>query len=146
MTAIQTRSFDLGVHYGQAYLIDEIDDAVGPGDLLDDHPAHPVGIIRVKDDSAFLITGRHTGTVGFSVTVADHDPGADTDGYEDAATTDVSREIIDRYLLQIWPQRSPYLGWSRARAGNSPTGAARADIRKTSVRDLPGQTGSPSGA
>ncbi|WP_271223116.1 hypothetical protein [Streptosporangium carneum] len=144
-------SFDLHVSYRQAYLVDETDDAMGPGDLLRDHPTHPVGIIRVADGCAFLITGLHTGTVGFSVTVADHDPGADTEGYEDiveisfeseagqvslhecggekfhelpelpagpgwyrlryhaqdmdkAAEIDTSREIIDRYLLQIWPQ------------------------------------------
>jgi hypothetical protein len=151
MTGTQTVSFDLFVHYGQAYLIDDIDDAMGPERLLDDHPTCPVGIIRVEDESAFLITGLHTGTVGFSVTVADHAPEADTDGYEDiveisfmseagrvnlhewggerihdlpplpagsgwyrlryhaqnmdeAREVNTSREIIDRYLLQIWPQ------------------------------------------
>lgn len=57
MTTTTTVSFDLGVHYGQAYLVDATDDAMGPEDLLDDHPAHPVGIIRVEDGNAFLITG-----------------------------------------------------------------------------------------
>ncbi|WP_030456806.1 hypothetical protein [Herbidospora cretacea] len=151
MTTTTTVSFELYVHYGQAYLVDATDDAMGPQGMLHDHPTHPVGIIRVEDGNAFLITGLHTGTVGFSVTVADHDPGADTDGYEDiveisfeseagevtldewgggdvheipelpagpgwyrlryhaqnmdaAAEVDTSREIIDRYLLQIWPQ------------------------------------------
>nr|WP_062343187.1 hypothetical protein [Herbidospora sakaeratensis] len=151
MTAPQTVSFGLGVHYSRAYLIDDTDEAMGPDGMLDDHPTHPVGIIRVEHGDAFLITGLHTGTVGFSVTVADHDPGADTDAYEDiveisieseagrfelhewgggdvhelpelaagpgwyrlryhaqgmdqAAEVDTSREIIDRYLLQIWPQ------------------------------------------
>ncbi|TKK80768.1 hypothetical protein FDA94_35455 [Herbidospora galbida] len=151
MTTTQTVSFDLGVHYSQAYLIDDTDEAMGPAGMIADHPTHPVGIIRVEEGSAFLITGLHTGTVGFSVTVADHDPGADTAGYEDiveisfeseagrvaveewgggewheipelsagpgwyrlryhaqnmdrAAEVDTSREIIDRYLLQIWPQ------------------------------------------
>ncbi|WP_460782072.1 hypothetical protein [Nonomuraea fastidiosa] len=144
-------SFDLGVHYGQAYLLDDTDDAMGFEDLPDDHPEHPVGILRVDEGGAFLITGLHTGKVGFTVTVTDHDPGPDTEGYEDivevsleseagrlslhewggenvhelpalpagpgwyrlryhaknmdeAAETDTSDEVIDRYLLQIWPQ------------------------------------------
>ncbi|MGI5268048.1 hypothetical protein ACQEUU_02720 [Nonomuraea sp. CA-218870] len=151
MTTSQTISFDLHVHYAQAYLVDDAEDAETPSDLLDDHPTHPVGIIRVEGESALLITGLHTGPVGFTVTVADADPGADTDGYEDiveisfeseagqvsvhewggeevhelpelaagpgcyrlryhakgmdeAAAVDTSQEIIDRYLLQIWPQ------------------------------------------
>ncbi|MBG0818175.1 hypothetical protein [Planomonospora sp. ID82291] len=151
MTDARTVSFDLYVHYHQAYLVDDTDDAMGPDGIPADHPAHPVGIIRVDDGGAFLITGLHTGTVGFSVTVVDHDPGADIDGYEDiveisfkseagqlslhewgggdfhelpelpagpgwyrlryharnmdeAAEVDTSCEIIDRYLLQVWPQ------------------------------------------
>ncbi|WP_345394765.1 hypothetical protein [Nonomuraea salmonea] len=144
-------TFDLGVHYRQAYLVDDTDDGLGPDGLPDDHPEHPVGIIRVDDGGAFLVTGLHTGVVGFAVSVADHDPGADTDGYEDivevsfrsvagrlslhewggadehelpalpagpgwyrlryhaqhmdeAAEVDTSDAVIDRYLLQIWPQ------------------------------------------
>ncbi|WP_440063557.1 hypothetical protein [Streptosporangium sp. OZ121] len=150
MTDSRSVSFDLRVSYRQAYLVDDTDDAMGPEDLLDDHPTHPVGIIRVADGCAFLLTGLHTGTVGFSVTVADHDPGADADGYEDiveigfeseagqvslhewggklhelpelpagpgwyrlryharnmdeAAEADTSSEVIDHYLLQIWPE------------------------------------------
>ncbi|MFG1755711.1 hypothetical protein [Streptosporangium sandarakinum] len=151
MTGTRTVSFDLHVHYHQAYLVDDTNDAMGPDGIPVDHPVHPVGIIRVDDGGAFLITGLHTGTVGFSVTIADHDPGADTDRYEDiveisfkseagqlslhewgggdfhelpelpagpswyrlryhaqnmdeAAAVDTSNEIIDRYLLQVWPQ------------------------------------------
>lgn len=150
MTDTRTVAFDLHVHYCQAYLFDDTDHAMGPDGIPADHPVHPVGIIRVDDSGVFLITGLHTGTVGFSVTVADHDPRADTDGYEDiveisfeseagqvslyelggdvhelpvlpagpgwyrlryhaqnmdeAAEVDTSNEIIDRYLLQIWPQ------------------------------------------
>ncbi|MFI7617564.1 hypothetical protein ACIBP6_40715 [Nonomuraea terrae] len=83
MSDLRTASFDLGVHYRQAYLVDDTDDALGPDGLPADHPEHPVGIIRVNQGGAFLITGLHTGAVGFSVTVAAHDPGAETDGYED---------------------------------------------------------------
>lgn len=83
MTTTRTVSFGLWVHYGQAYLVDDTDDNNGYASFADDHPDHPVGIIRVEDGAALLLTGTHTGTLGFSATVADHDPGADTDGYED---------------------------------------------------------------
>lgn len=43
----RTTTVDLWVHYGQAYLIDDTDEAEGPEDLTDEHPDHPVGIIRV---------------------------------------------------------------------------------------------------
>jgi hypothetical protein len=154
MTTIQTVSFDLHVHYRQAYLVDALDELSVPESFPKDHPEHHVGIIRVGDGNATLITGLHTGPVGFSVTVADHDPGADADGYEDiveisfwskserlrisewsgdrdhplpklpsgpgwyrlryhAVNMDegskvnslTSRDaVVDRYLLQIWPQ------------------------------------------
>ncbi|MEV4063806.1 hypothetical protein [Nonomuraea dietziae] len=150
MTTTRTVSFDLHVTFGQAYLIDY--GRLAPEAFLDDHPEHPVGIIRVKDNKALLVTGLHTGIVGLSVTVADHDPGAGTDGYEDiveisfrseigrvslcewagervhelpelpsgpgwyrlryhAVNMDEGAEVnssmdvvVDRYLLQIWPQ------------------------------------------
>ncbi|WP_378785859.1 hypothetical protein ACFMQL_14040 [Nonomuraea fastidiosa] len=85
-------SFDLGVHYGQAYLLDDTDDAMGFEDLPDDHPEHPVGILRVDEGGAFLITGLHTGKVGFTVTVTDHDPGPDTEGYEDIVEVSLESE------------------------------------------------------
>lgn len=153
MTTTRTVSFGLHVHYRQAYLVDDPDGNLCPDAFPDDHPEHPVGIILVEDGNALLVTGLHTGTVGFSVTVADHDPGADTDEYEDiveisfrseagqvalcewagerfhklpelpsgpgwyrlryhavnmdeGAAADTSTDVvIDRYLLQIWPQR-----------------------------------------
>ncbi|TMR88662.1 hypothetical protein [Nonomuraea basaltis] len=156
MTTTQTASFDLHVHYRQAYLADGYDEFPVVEDRPDNHPEHPVGIIRVAvdDGKALLITGLHTGPVGFSVTVADEDPGADTDEYEDiveisflaksewlriaewsgegdhglpklpsgpgwyrlryhAVNMDEGAKVnsltsrhavVDRYLLQIWPQ------------------------------------------
>ncbi|GII33480.1 hypothetical protein [Planotetraspora mira] len=122
MTKARTISFDLHVAYSQAYLIDLIDDAMGPGDLLDDHPTHPVGIIRVKDGIAFLVTGLHTGTVGFSATVADGDPGADTDGYEDIVEISF-KSTVGRVSLLEWspevahdlPDLTTGPGWYRLR-------------------------------
>ncbi|MFD1935117.1 hypothetical protein ACFSKW_26945 [Nonomuraea mangrovi] len=87
-----TTTVGLWVHYGQAYLIDDIDDAEGPADLTDDHPEHPVGIIRVGDDYAFLVTGTHTGTVSFSIAVAASEPAADLDGYEDVVEVSFESE------------------------------------------------------
>ncbi|GAA2884111.1 hypothetical protein GCM10010517_47410 [Streptosporangium fragile] len=79
---METTQMDLQVHYSQAYLVDA-DDECYPDGMLDDSPTHPVGIIRVEKGNAFLITGLHTGTVSFTVAVADQDPGADLEGYED---------------------------------------------------------------
>ncbi|MEV4805888.1 hypothetical protein AB0K18_38320 [Nonomuraea sp. NPDC049421] len=56
MTDLRAMSFDLGVHYRQAYLIDDTDDAMGPDGLPDDHPQHPVGIIRVDDGGSRACT------------------------------------------------------------------------------------------
>ncbi|MFI6458498.1 hypothetical protein ACIBF6_44000 [Streptosporangium amethystogenes] len=80
--AVETAQMDVEVHYSHAYLLDEDDDCY-PDGMLDDSPTHPVGIIRVEKGNAFLITGLHTGTVSFTVAVADQDPGADLEGYED---------------------------------------------------------------
>ncbi|MEV7908523.1 hypothetical protein AB0P04_43730, partial [Streptomyces anulatus] len=85
MATTQVVSFNLNVDYGQAYLADGYDEFPATKSIPKDHPEHPVGIIRVAvtEDKALLITGLHSGPVGFSVVVADEDPGADTDGYED---------------------------------------------------------------
>ncbi|MGI5161833.1 hypothetical protein [Microbispora sp. CA-102843] len=152
MTTNRTVSFDVDVSYRQIYLADLADDMWAPETFLDDHPEHPVGIIRVKDGKGLLVTGLHTGTVGFSVTVSDRDPEPDVNEYEDiveisfhtqsgrifliewggegfhklpdlssgpgwyrlryhavhmdrATEADCSTDaVIDRYLLQIWPQ------------------------------------------
>ena len=76
-TLLQLRGW---VHYHQVYLLEAGSDLSG---MLDDGLASPVGIICVQPGSAFLTTGLHTGAVGFTVAVADRDPGADLDTYED---------------------------------------------------------------
>jgi hypothetical protein len=154
MTTPRTVSFDLHVNYRQAYLADGYDDFPFPDSFPKDHPEHPVGIIRMEDSKALLITGLYSGPVGFSATVSGEDPGADTDGYEDiveisywalserlriaewggegdhalpelpsgpgwyrlryhavkmdeGAGVNMSAPedaVVDRYLLQVWPQ------------------------------------------
>jgi hypothetical protein len=66
------------VHYGQLYLLDGEGETPG----FDIRP-RTVGIIGTEPGAAILLTGLHTGTVGFTVTVHDGDPGPDLDGYED---------------------------------------------------------------
>ncbi|MFC7646327.1 hypothetical protein ACFQX6_41385 [Streptosporangium lutulentum] len=93
--AVETAQMDIEVHYSHAYLVDEDDDCY-PDGMLDDSPTHPVGIIRVEKGIAFLVTGLHTGTVSFTVAVADQDPGADLEGYEDIV--EISFESPSGYI------------------------------------------------
>jgi hypothetical protein len=67
------------VHYGQIYLLD------GPGEppAFDLLSTASDGLIGSEPGAAVMVTGLHTGTVGFTVTVSDHDPEPDLDGYED---------------------------------------------------------------
>lgn len=119
--ATQTVTLDLWVHYGQAYLIDDTDDAEGPDGLTGDHPTHPVGIIRVGDGHAFLITGTHTGTVGFTVAVSESEPDPDMDGYEDIVEVSFESEA-GSVSLHPWegsvheiPELPAGPGWYRLR-------------------------------
>ncbi|MEV0233474.1 hypothetical protein [Nonomuraea sp. NPDC050786] len=130
MITARTVSFDLHVSYRQAYLIDY--GTLAPEAFPDDHPEHPVGILRVKDDKALLVTGLHTGIVGLSVTVADSDPGADTDGYEDIVEISFRSEIGRLWLCEWAGERVHDLpelpsgpGWYRLRyhAANMDEGA-----------------------
>lgn len=78
------------VHYGQISLTDGgmEDDA-----RIEDLRATPVGVIGVRPGAALMLTGLHTGIVGFVVAVHDHDPGAELDAYEDVVEIDfVSRD------------------------------------------------------
>jgi len=77
------------VHYGQIYLLD------GEGDLphFDLAQTTSVGIIGAEPGAALMMTGLHTGTVGFKVSVHDHDPAPDLDGYDDVV--EVSFESRD---------------------------------------------------
>ncbi|GAA4525428.1 MULTISPECIES: hypothetical protein [Nonomuraea] len=110
---------DLHVHYRQAYLVD--DEATGPHGLPADDPAHPVGIIRVEEGAAFLITGVDTGTVGFTVAVADRDPGPELEEFEDIVEVGF-RSAVGRVALHEWggpayelPPLPAGPGWYRLR-------------------------------
>ncbi|MBD3147800.1 hypothetical protein [Microbispora bryophytorum] len=95
---VKQMEVEVEVDYGQVYLVDEGCDAYGQ---FDDVPGHPVGIIRVEKGSALLFVGPQWGPVEFTVAVADRDPGADLDGYEDIV--EISYESLSgRLSLQEW--------------------------------------------
>jgi hypothetical protein len=77
------------VHYGQIYLLDGEND-LPTFDLLG---TSPVGLVGVNLGAALMVTGLHTGTVGFKVSVDDHDPPPDLDEYDDVV--EVSFESRD---------------------------------------------------
>jgi hypothetical protein len=85
------------VHYGQIALVD------GEGDdpEWDCLRESSVGIIGVQPGSALLLTGRHTGEVGFVVQVTQHDPGADLDGYEDVVEISYSSRDGQAALMEF---------------------------------------------
>src|SRR5690606_22494417 len=109
---------DLNVRPRQAYLVE--DDGPGPDGLPEDDPHHPVGIIRVEEGAAFLITGVDTGTVGFTVAVADRDPGPEEE-FEDIVEVGF-RSAVGRVTLHEWggphyelPPLPAGPGWYRLR-------------------------------
>lgn len=119
-SSAQTTTFTLHVFYRQAYLVDAYDD-LPETDMFDDHPEYPVGIIRVSNGMACLITGLHSGPVSFSATVADEDPGPDLDGYEDIVEISLHSES-DHLRINEWggdshliPQLPAGPGWYRLR-------------------------------
>ena len=67
------------VHYGQIYLLDGASEPPA-FDLL---ATASVGLIGSEPGAALMVTGLHTGTVGFTVTVNDHPPQPDLDAYAD---------------------------------------------------------------
>ncbi|GAA2653560.1 hypothetical protein [Nonomuraea recticatena] len=116
----QILSLDLRVSYRQAYLVDDTDDAECPG-MVDDHPDHPVGILRVEEGSAFLVTGTHTGTVRFDVAVAESEPAPDRDGHEDIVEISIESKS-GSFTLHEWggeaheiPALAAGPGWYRLR-------------------------------
>ncbi len=133
---------DLHVRHRQAYLVD--DEATGPHGLPDDDPAHPVGIIRVEEGAAFLITGADTGTVGFTVAVADRDPGPE-DEFEDIVEVNF-RSAVGRVALHEWggpayelPPLPAGPGWYRLRYPRSRR-RARCPRRSGSSHPRPSRT------
>lgn len=78
MSIVHTVNVELGVHYSQAYLVDEKCERP-----LDFEWPSSVGIILPGEGTAQLIFGFQDGTAPFTLDVADSDPGPDLDGYED---------------------------------------------------------------
>jgi hypothetical protein len=67
---------------GQVYLLDQGD--YGAADRQDDSPAHSIGLIEMEERGiASLNIATQWGVIPFTVTIADRDPGADLDSYED---------------------------------------------------------------
>ncbi|SCE65873.1 hypothetical protein GA0070607_0052 [Micromonospora coriariae] len=72
----------IGVHYGFLEIAD--DQSWGRTDWANVFfGRRPTGLIATSPGEVFLVTGRHTGTVGFTVRVNDGDPGPDLEGFED---------------------------------------------------------------
>ena len=80
---MHTKRMDVEVEdCGQVYLLDRGD--YEATDRPDDPPTHSVGLIKVEGRGvAILDIATQWGMIPFTVTVADRDPGADLDGYED---------------------------------------------------------------
>jgi hypothetical protein len=88
----------VGVDYGQIEL-----DADQSGELPDwgDFFQHsPVGLIGTQPGRAIMITGLQTGVVGFTVVVAEHDPGAELDQYEDVVEIDLEAHTPEICLVE----------------------------------------------
>ncbi|GAA5068799.1 hypothetical protein GCM10023259_064520 [Thermocatellispora tengchongensis] len=67
---------------GAVYLLDRRDYGAGGG--LDDSPTHSIGLVKVEDKGVVCLhIAAQWGPVDFTVAVADQDPGAHFDGYED---------------------------------------------------------------
>ncbi|GIH28142.1 hypothetical protein Aph01nite_64520 [Acrocarpospora phusangensis] len=80
---MRTKRMDVEVEdCGQVYLLDQGNhEAAG---RPEDSPAQSIGLINVEGRGiASLNIATQWGTIPFTVTVADRDPGADFDGYED---------------------------------------------------------------
>ena len=93
------------VHYGQIEL-----EADEPGELPDwgDFFRHSlVGLIGTQPGHAIMLTGLHTGTVTFTVVVADQDPGAALDDYDDVVEIDLEARS-DQIRLVEWGEEATH--------------------------------------
>lgn len=103
------------VHYGQVYLQDD-----GPTtpDWDRSFTANPVGIIGVYGGDAIMITGLHTGHVGFRVVIGASDPGAELAGYEDVVEIDFNPVTAAVSLVEWAGEDAHPLGDLPAGPGN----------------------------
>ncbi|WP_143043720.1 hypothetical protein [Nonomuraea jiangxiensis] len=94
---VHVLQLDVLVDYHQTYLVDE---GCSAG-WIDGASSHPVGIVQVAEGTALLTVGLQWGRMGFTVAVADQDPRADFDGYEDIV--EISYESPSgRVFLEEW--------------------------------------------
>lgn len=95
---------------GQVYLLDRGDH--GTSDRTDDPPAHSVGLIRMQGRGiAILNIATQWGTIPFTVTVADRDPGADLGDYEDITEISFESPSGEVFLvgwLMDWDEEKVY--------------------------------------
>lgn len=108
-----SRSFHLlDVSYGQAYLVAD------PGDESPDWNeffyAGGLGILGVQAGHAIVLTGLHTGVVGFHLHVSSSDPGAELDTYEDVVEADFEARS---HRLELVPWGNTAIGMLRLPAG-----------------------------
>ncbi|WP_204054836.1 hypothetical protein [Planomonospora parontospora] len=83
---------------GRVYLLDRGD--YGAADRKEESPAHSVGLIEIEGrGTASLRIGPQWGTIPFTVTVSDRDPGADLDGYEDVVEISFESPSGDVFLV-----------------------------------------------
>ncbi|AHH93795.1 hypothetical protein KALB_418 [Kutzneria albida DSM 43870] len=103
------------MHAGQIYLQDG---TPGLPDWDRCFTANPVGIIGVYGGDAILLTGLHTGHVGFRVVVAEADPGPELAAYEDVVEIDFSPATATVALVEWAGEDAHPLGELPAGPGN----------------------------
>lgn len=102
---VDSRQMRVKVWYGQVYLADELLDGDVSGDS-EDSPSDSAGVIRVTPGLAVISMGIDMGEVPITVVVADRDPGADLQGYEDVV--EISFESLSgRVVILEWDWDEP---------------------------------------
>lgn len=93
------------VAYSQIYLEDR---GAGPASAFGAFFTHgsPVGLVGVEPGRAIMMTGLHTGTVAFAVTITDRDPGPALDRYEDIVEIDFAAPTGAVFLLECGTLRA----------------------------------------
>ncbi|WP_336208581.1 hypothetical protein [Nonomuraea sp. LPB2021202275-12-8] len=111
ISVMHTKRMDVEVEdCGLVYLLDRGD--YGAADKSDESPAHSVGLVEVKQRGVVrLHIAPQWGLIPFTVAVADRDPGADLDGYEDIVEISFespSGEVFMVGWLMDWDEKKAY--------------------------------------
>ncbi|MET7376525.1 hypothetical protein [Micromonospora arida] len=94
----------IGVHYGFLEIAD--DQSWGRTDWTVFFGRRPTGLIATSPGEVFLVTGCHTGTVGFTVRVNESDPGPDLEGFEDVVEVPFETSRSELRLIQWAGEKS----------------------------------------